>query len=268
MAVGEVYLLDLERLARYYGSGQDEFHLVHNFVFQSQPWKAEAFRSVVDEFTALLPADAWPAWMLSNHDVSRVASRYDEGGNGQARARVAAMLLLTLRGTPFVYMGDEIGQADGEVPPDRVVDVDGRDPERTPVQWDASPSAGFGGDPWLPVGSQAAEVNVAAERDDPASMLSLFRRLVWFRKGSPALHGGDYRSLPDAPGGCYAYLRGAGDERLLVALNFTGQPLQYGVDGPEQGRLELSTNPSRATGEELSLRPLRLGPDEGVIIRL
>jgi alpha-glucosidase len=268
MAVGEVYLLDLERLARYYGSGKDEFHLVHNFVFQSQPWKAEAFRAVVDEFTAMLPSDAWPAWMLSNHDVSRIATRYDEGGNGEARARVAAMLLLTLRGTPFVYMGDEIGQADGEIPPDRVVDVDGRDPERTPVQWDGSSTAGFGGDPWLPVGAQAAEVNVAAQRDDPRSMLSLYRRLIWYRKGSDALRDGDYHSLPDAPGGCFAYLRSAGDERLLVALNFTGQPLEYQVGGPSQGRLELTTAPDRPTGEAIDLQPLRLGPDEGVVVRL
>ena len=173
MAVGEVYLLDLERLARYYGSGKDEFHLVHNFVFQSQPWKAEAFRAVVDEFTAMLPSDAWPAWMLSNHDVSRIATRYDEGGNGEARARVAAMLLLTLRGTPFVYMGDEIGQADGEIA-DRVVDVDGRDPERTPVQWDMSPPAGGG--PWLPVGAQAAE-STWPPSATTRSMLSLYRRL-------------------------------------------------------------------------------------------
>ena len=269
MAVGEVYLLDLERLARYYGSGEDEFHLAHNFVFLTQPWKAEALRSVVDEFNGLLPPDAWPAWMLGDHDISRIASRYDEGGNGQARARVAAMLLLTLRGTPFLYMGDEIGQADGEIPPDRVVDVDGRDPERTPVQWDATPGAGFtAGDPWLPAGPETARVNVAAQRDDPASMLSLYRRLIWYRKGSTALHGGGYRSLPDVPGGCYAYARTAGDERLLVALNFTGESLAYQVGEADRGRLELSTNPSRPTGEELSLRPLRLGPDEGVVVRL
>jgi alpha-glucosidase len=178
------------------------------------------------------------------------------------------MMLLTLRGTPFIYMGDEIGQADGEVPPDRVVDVDGRDPERTPVQWDASPGAGFGGDPWLPVGSAAAEVNVAAQRDDPASMLSLYRRLIWYRKGSPALRGGDYRSLHDTPDGLYAYVRSTGDERLLVALNFTGQPLEYQVDGSAQGRLELSTDPARSTGEEIGLAPLRLGPDEGAVVRL
>ena len=109
---------------------------------------------------------------------------------------------------------------------------------------------------------------MAVQRDDPASMLSLFRRLVWFRKGSPALRGGDYRSLPDTPGGCYAYLRAASDERLLVALNFTGEALEYRVQERDRGRLELSTDPSRATGEELSLRPLRLAPDEGVVVRL
>jgi len=270
MAVGEVYLLDLVKLARYYGSGQDEFHLAHNFVFLTQPWKAEAFHAVVDEFGGLLPADAWPAWMLGDHDVSRIASRYDEGGNGQARARVAAMMLLTLRGTPFVYAGDEIGMTDGEVPADRVVDVDGRDPQRTPMQWDGSPGAGFStGDPWLPVGTSAATVNVAAQRDDPASMLCHYRRLIWYRKGSAALRAGGYRSLPDAPDGCYAYLRTAGDERLLVALNFTGQPLEYRAGlGTDRGRLELATDPDRRAGEEVGLDPLRLGPDEGVVLRL
>ena len=99
-------------------------------------------------------------------------------------------------------------------------------------------------------------------------MLSLYRRLIWSRKASPALRASDYGSLHDTPGGLYAYVRSAGDERLLVALNFTGQPLEYRVDGPTQGRLELSTDPSRPTGEEIDLAPLRLGPDEGAIVRL
>jgi glycosidase len=99
-------------------------------------------------------------------------------------------------------------------------------------------------------------------------MFSLYRRLIWYRRGSPALNGGGYRSLPDTPGGCYAYARSAGDERLLVALNFTGEPLEYQVGEADRGRLELSTDPSRTTGEQLSLRPLRLGPDEGVVVRL
>jgi alpha-glucosidase len=267
MAVGEVYLLDLKQVARYYGSGQDELHLAHNFVFITQPWKAQAFRSVVDEFTSLLPSDAWPAWMLGDHDVPRIASRYDEDGNGQARARVAAMLLLTLRGTPFIYAGDEIGMEDGRVPPDQVVDVDGRDPQRTPMRWDGSAKGDFtSGRPWLPVEPDAAG-NVAAQRDDPTSLLGLHRRLIWYRKGSGALRGGDYRTLYDTPDGCYAYLRSAGKERLLVALNFVGQSVAWPLAGVDSGRLELSTDPDRQAAE-VDLRPLRLGPDEGVIIRL
>ena len=286
MAVGEVYLLDLRKLARYYGSGRDELDLAHNFVFLHQPWKPEAFRSVVDEYAALLPADAWPAQFLGNHDHSRVASRYDEGGNGPARARVGAMMVLTLRGTPFLYYGEELGMLDGEVPPDRVVDVDGRDPERTPMQWDASPGAGFsipGGvsfgpaapgagpvEPWLPVAASAERINVAAERDDPASMLSLYRRLIWYRKGSAALRWGSYRSLPDVPESLYAFVREAPEERLLVALNFAGAPVRWPA-GPDLGggsaSVELSTDPARQPGP-VQLADLVVGPDEGVVLRL
>jgi alpha-glucosidase len=284
IAAGEVYLLDLRKLARYYGSGRDELHLAHNFVFLHQPWKPEAFRSVVDEFESLLPAEAWPAHFLGNHDHSRVASRYDEGGNGLARARVGAMMLLTLRGTPFLYCGEEIGMTDGPIPPDRVVDVDGRDPERTPMQWDASPGAGFTtGEPWLPIAPSADRVNVAAERDDPTSMLSLYRRLIWYRKDSPALHRGSYRSLSDVPAGLYAYVReaapeGSGEpqggapvdqERLLVALNFSDDPVEWPArpDLPEDGHLELSTDPGRQPGP-VRLAGLPIGADEGVIVRL
>ena len=280
MAVGEVYLLDLRKLARYYGSGRDELHLAHNFVFLHQPWKPEAFRSVVDDYAALLPADAWPAQFLGNHDHSRVATRYDEGGNGPARARVGAMMVLTLRGTPFVYYGEELGMADAEIPPDRVVDVDGRDPERTPMQWDATPGAGFSppgsAPPWLPIGANADRVNVTVERDDPASMLSLYRRLIWYRKGSAALRWGTYRSLPDAPESLYAFLREAPEERLLVVLNFGGAPVRWpaelpGLDraGGDRGTaaLELSTDPGRQPGA-VRLDDLVVGPDEGLVVRL
>jgi alpha-glucosidase len=277
MAVGEVYLLDLRKLARYYGSGRDELHLAHNFVFLHQPWKPEAFRSVVDEYAALLPADAWPAQFLGNHDHSRVASRYDEGGNGQARARVGAMMVLTLRGTPFLYYGEELGMSDGEIPPDRVVDVDGRDPERTPMQWDASPGAGFslpGGagptvEPWLPLAAGADQVNVAVERGDPASMLSLYRRLIWYRKGSAALRWGGYRSLPEVPDSLYAFVREASEERLLVVLNFGGAPVRWPAESDvgDSATVELSTDPAREPGP-VRLPDLVIAGDEGLILRL
>jgi alpha-glucosidase len=265
MAVGEVYLLDPEVVARYYGAG-DELHLAFNFMFLWQPWNAEAFRTEADRWQTLLPEGAWPDYTLSNHDISRHATRYGSGG----RARVAAMMLLTLRGTPFVYYGEELGMTDGEIPPDRAVDIDGRDPERTPMQWDGSRNAGFSeGDPWLPVAASAARgVSVAAERDDPRSMLSLYRRLIWYRRGSAALRQGSYRSL-DTPEGIFAYLREAGDERLLVALNFGDRPRAFTPETSlgDQGDLELAGDPDRPAGP-VSLRPLELAGDDCVVLRL
>ena len=293
MAVGEVWILVPERVARYYGDANDELHLAFNFAFLRQPWVASSFREAADLFESLLPEGAWPDYTLSNHDVHRARSRYDSdpgsgrGPVGQARARVAAMMLLTLRGTPFMYFGEEIGQADAEIPPDRALDVEGRDPERAPMQWALGRGAGFTtGDPWLPIGSEAPLVNVAAQRDDPASMLSLYRRLIWHRKGSAPLLHGSYRSLA-APEGVFAYLREVPGESLLVALNFTDGKVRFeavaavaggaavgraaggpAADPPMSGTLELSTDSARPANVQVSLRLLTLGPNEGVVVRL
>ena len=268
MAVGEVYLLDMPKLVSYYGRG-DELDLCHNFVFLHQPWKADAFRAVVEEFEGLLPEGTWPDYFLNNHDHSRVVTRYDDGDNGRARARVAAMMLLTLRGTPFLYQGEELGMRDGPVPPDRIVDVDGRDPERTPMHWDASPGAGFTtGEPWLPIDPEHERVNAAAQRGDATSMLSLYRRLLQLRRGSSALRQGAYASLTSAPDGVFAYLRTTSDEQLLVALNMTSDPVRFAATPQGAGgQLELSTDPGRHIGQ-VPLAALDLGPDEGVIVRL
>ncbi|MGZ8647997.1 MAG: alpha-amylase family glycosyl hydrolase, partial [Solirubrobacteraceae bacterium] len=155
MVVGEVALQDLHRTVSYLESG-DQLHLAHNFVFVDLPWNAEAFRTSIDDFEALADRTAWPAWFLENHDKPRIASRFDDGGLGPARARAAAVMLYALRGTPFVYQGQELGLPDAEIPPERVVDVDGRDPERAPIPWRppsvAGPGAGFTtGEPWLPL---------------------------------------------------------------------------------------------------------------------
>ena len=264
MAVGEVFSIDevlphdLRRLVRYYGN-DDELHMPFNFQFLEQPWKAESFRGVVEEWERLLPEHAWPDYTLSNHDRSRAATRY-----GLDRARAAAMMLLTLRGTPFIYYGEEIGMTDVPVPPQRVVDVDGRDPERTPMQWDASANAGFTkANPWLPMASDAARVNVAVQRDDPGSLLSFYRRLLRARKDSLALRLGSYRSLP-AAGGVYVFERQADDERLYVALNFTGSERPVTLPSLDT-ELVLSTDDERTampSGSRLVLRP-----DEGVIVR-
>ena len=159
--------------------------------------------------------------------------------------------------------------ADVPVSAEHTYDVDGRDPERTPIPWDATTGAGFTtGKPWLPIGAEAGRVIVAAERDDPASMLSLYRRLIWYRKASSALRLGRYRSLATAPEGVFAFLRTAGEEQLLVALNFRSRPVALEAgEVAASGRLELSTDPHRGAGE-VDLRRLAIGPDEGVVVRL
>jgi alpha-glucosidase len=281
MAVGEVFILDPRRMARYYGGlgggPLDELHLAFNFSFLRQPWSAEAFRGAVDAFESVLPPGAWPDYTLSNHDNPRARSRYDphdraDPGRAGRRARVGMLMLLTLRGTPFLYYGEEIGQADGEVPPDSVVDVDGRDPERTPMQWDGSPGAGFTtGQPWLPIGAEAGHVNVAAQQDDPGSMLSFTRRAIWYRRGSPALRAGSFRALDLGPG-AFGFLRETADrQRTLVILEFEGRARRLdarpALSANHGARIALSTDVDRPV-EAVSLGALDVGPDEGLVIEL
>ena len=171
--VGELYL-PFERLVRYYAAG---VQMPSNMHLISTPWEPRALASLIEEYEAALPEGAWPNWVLGNHDRSRVASRV-----GAAQARVAAMLLFTLRGTPTLYYGDELGMTDVEIPPERVQDPweeAGRDPVRTPMPWSAD--GGFtSGEPWLPMGDPA--INAAAQRDDPRSMLTLHRELIALRR--------------------------------------------------------------------------------------
>ena len=266
IAVGEVYADSQRTLVEYVNSG-DELHMVHNFNLLLQPWSAESFRAVIDEFAALAEPEVWPAWCLNNHDHSRVASRYDADGRGHLRARVAAMLLLTLRGTAFLYQGEELGLRDADVPPEAAVDVDGRDPERAPLPWEppsgVGPGAGFTtGRPWLPLPPDAERLNVASQARDPESMLTLYRRLSRLHADSAALQDGTQTTL-DAGPGVLAYLREGGDERLLIGLNFASEEMPLAADAARLaagGRVVLSTaEPARE---------LVLAPDEGVVIAL
>jgi alpha-glucosidase len=257
MAVGEVNPHSLRRLVRYYGN-DDELHLSFNFGFLEQPWRAERFRSVVERWEALLPRASWPDYTLSNHDRSRAATRY-----GPDRAGLAAMMLLTLRGTPFLYYGEEIGMTDVAIPRDRILDVDGRDPERTPMQWDATANGGFTtGEPWLPMGDVARR-NVELQRTDPASLFSLYRRLMWARKKSTALRRGTYRTLP-APRGAFAYARESDDERVIVALNFTRTPMRLSL-GSGAARVLVATDHAR-DGDATDLERVSLDANAGLAL--
>jgi alpha-glucosidase len=214
--VGEVYLLDTARVARYYGTG-DELHLSFNFPPLFAPWRASTWRHEIDTAIAHLdPIGAWPTWVLSNHDRPRQRTRY---GSDEI-ARAAAVLLLTLRGTPFLYAGEELGLEDAVVPPERVVDPGGRDGCRAPLPWTREAGHGWPSEPWLPLPPHASERSVEAEEADPASVLSLYRRLIALRARSLALSVGDFAWL-DAPDGVLAWERRAGDERCVTAVNFT-----------------------------------------------
>ncbi|MBM9593837.1 alpha-amylase family glycosyl hydrolase [Roseitranquillus sediminis] len=254
--IGEAYGT-IEEVVSYYGPELGGFHLPFNFALIDALWDAAHIAALVDDYEAALPEGAWPNWVLGNHDRARIASRV-----GPAQARIAAMLLLTLRGTPTIYQGDELGLENADVPPEAVQDPWelnvpgqglGRDPVRTPMPWDASPGAGFtAGRPWLPISTQT---NVAVQAQEPASMLTLHRRLLTLRRAEPALSVGSYRTI-SAQDDVFVYERRHADRRLVVMLNFSSELRHV----RPSGRLVLSTNVDRSEFDGTLL------PDEGLVL--
>ena len=236
LLMGETPVEPVSALAAYYGDGSDELDLAINFPFISAPLEAPAMGAIVGDVEEELPDGAWPVWTGSNHDMSRLATRWS--GGDAAKARVALVLLLGLRGTPVLYQGDEIGLVDTDVPRDRLADplgvrywpaYAGRDGMRTPMPWRDGPGGGFtvpGVEPWLPFGDLAC--NVEDQRADPGSLLHLVRDLLALRRRTPDLHGGDYHPLTvDGPG--WAWRRGDGH---VVAVGMgDGTTVLEGVSG-------------------------------------
>ncbi len=250
MGVGEVFGT-AEEVGRYYGDDDGNgLHLAFNFQFIHEAehgltaWDAGALRRIVNAAEASLPAEAQPCFALGNHDRPRFISRHNADARGPERARAAVILLLGLRNTPFIYYGEEIGMEDVDIPEDRLQDLArirtiGRDPERTPMQWDASPGRGFSpAEPWLPFGDTSP--NVADQDRDPGSLLSLYRRAIWLRRNTAALLRGAYRELP-APADVFAWARVLpGEPSVAVAVN-TG-PTPREVDLPGGGTVILATD--------------------------
>jgi alpha-glucosidase len=270
MLVGEIYL-PVERLMAYYGASGKGAHLPFNFQLIGLPWNAREIAAAVERYEALLPSYAWPNWVLGNHDKSRIATRV-----GPAQARVAAMLLLTLRGTPTMYYGDEIGMYDVPIPVQQVQDPFeknvpglglGRDPERTPMQWSNDEQAGFTtGKPWLPIAGDHTTINIVLERDSPTSILTLYRRLIELRRAEPALSVGEFAPLP-GDDDLMAYIRKTDERRLLIVLNLGLKPKSFTISDLQcRGSLLLSTYLDRS--REVLADKLALRADEGAIIEL
>ena len=252
--LGETYVLSLEDMAAFYGTGEDELDLAFNFPFLHAPFEAGSLSSIVGTTERLLPPAAWPVWALSNHDHVRFATRWCD--DDERRVRCALLVLLTLRGTPVLYYGDELGMEETPIPPDAVRDVAGRDGARTPMQWSAAPGAGFTGAeaaPWLPLGDHERR-NVDEQRRDRGSVLSLCRDLIALRRKFAEAR---YEPL-ETPPGVWAWRRG---ERFAVALNLSGEPESV---GGMEGTVRIATDRARDAGDVPG--ELRLGPWEGAVV--
>src|SRR3954451_22044234 len=267
LLLGETHVPDLAILASYYGD-DDELGLAFNFPFVFASFAADVLRGIVDRTAAALPARAWPVWTLSNHDVSRAPTRWCDGD--AERARCALLLLLTLRGTPVLYYGDELGLPDTDVPVERLVDpvsvmyhpVHNRDAARTPMPWTADPGAGFtteGVEPWLPFGVLAA-YNVADQRADARSTLHFTRELLALRREHDDLRTGDFVDVGSA-GNVWTYRRG---DRLLVVLHLGPDRVSIPLPGP--GRVLLDTHRTR-DGEAAS-RSIEIEGWRGLLVEL
>ncbi len=258
LLLGETWVDGPGKMAEYYGDN-DELQLGFNFAFSFSGLEPARLATIVADTLAALPRGACPVWMGSNHDLGRFPTRWC--GGDERKIRLALLILATLPGTTVLYYGDEIGMTDVEVPMElrrdtATLDVaqgTDRDRARTPMPWDGSPGGGFSGPdvaPWLPIGEHAA-VNVAAQRDDPGSVLSLCRRLLALRRAE--LGGGvaPYEPLP-GPDGEWSYRVGS----LVVAANFTDQPAARPA---KAGEILLSTVAASTPGV--------LGPWEAVVAR-
>ncbi len=257
MLVGETFVLDVDYLLSFYGDGTDELHLAFNFPLALCGWNARFMAKVVERTLSGLPPGAAACFMFSNHDLPRHPRRF-----GEASVRPAAVLLLSLPGTPFMYMGEEIGMTGNPPPPQFLVDPGGRDGSRTPFQWDTSPNAGFcppGVQPWLPVSEDYPSVNVEVEERDEDSTLNLYRRMIAFRNSSPALRRGSYRGIL-AEDKLWLFERQAEDDAVLVAANMGDEARVVELPEPwsRQARIVICTDAlmeGNRPGEKLELPP-------------
>jgi alpha-glucosidase len=271
VTIGECdYYLDNEELSKYYGSN-DLIDLPGNFKLLYKPFIASSIKQFVDSYLGYLSDEMWPNWVIGNHDRPRITSKL-----GEEKARLAALLLLTLRGTPFMYYGDEIGMHDVIIPADQVQDPwektepgKGRDRCRTPMQWSTDDNAGFSSPNvklWLPVSNDYKTINVEQQKNNPSSFLNLYRELITYRKIHTSLLAGNYQSEGDVPDGIYYYRRELQDDKHSIVLNFTAEEKEVSLKDSKNPLIILSTFMDQKT--KIADQKLFLRPYEGVLIKI
>jgi alpha-glucosidase len=266
LTVGEIHIFDLPEWASYYGENFDQLNMPFNFHLMTAEWDVPSLRATIEAVLWNVPVGGWTNWTLGNHDEIRLATRLPDG-----HERLAALLLLTLRGTPFLYYGDEIGMRQVAVSTDQARDPWGynvewlsRDGARTPMQWTDGPNAGFtgvGSSPWLPVGPEHVTVNVEKQLSDPGSTLNLYRRLLALRKAHASLRVGSFLSHPSSTEDVFAYRRESDAETMTVVLNFSNEERMIDVG---RGELVFSTADPDRKGR--CRDGVGLAPREGIVI--
>ena len=274
MSVGELFASDPLGATRLSAPG----HMVFDWNLIGQPWKAKAFAAATEKHERMFGQDLWPTLVMSNHDQPRQASRLApdaDAATSDAVARAAASLLLTLRGTPFIYYGEEIGARSVPIPWEEIVDPPAkrggrlirrlvpwwnRDQARSPMPWGGGPNGGFTtGRPWIRMAPDADTRTVASEDADPSSVLNVYRRLLWLRRRHPALQVGAYRRLPSRSDDVFAFERSTDGETIIVAVNFSATPRSLRIRTVKRWKTLFDTHePAQAEvvgGDELTLRP-------------
>jgi alpha-glucosidase len=283
--VGEIFTQDAETAAAYQGNGTDELHLAFNMEMLYLKWDAQALARAIERWYAALPEKGWPNFTLSNHDQPRHGSRFASGkaDTDFARKQIAAMLLLSLRGTPFIYYGEEIGMVNAKVPKNELVDPTGitfwplpmgRDGERTPMQWADIDGAGFtapGVRPWMRLGGDVETVNARNAMRNPESLWHWYRKLVALRKNTPELSSGAFSFIEKGERGVISFARTAGAdgaaaprETILCVLNFSDGQRKIAL--PDKARVLLGNR--RHENESLESGTIVLAPTEALLVNL
>ncbi|MFW5887940.1 MAG: alpha-amylase family glycosyl hydrolase [Bacteriovoracia bacterium] len=276
LLIGEIYL-PVEKMVQYYGKNLDECHMPYNFNLILMDWDPGQIKTFIDHYLNLLPKGATPNWVLGNHDKPRVASRI-----GTAQAKVAAILLFTLPGVPTIYYGEEIGMENVHIPPNmckdppavqrpELADLVGRDPFRTPMQWNDKTNAGFcssSQEPWLPIADNYKEVNVEKQVDEFGTFYSIYKKLIALKHSDPRLLYGDFKWIEINNPDLMVFERRFKQKRMLVVCNFSDKEHKLDLSSIKmQGMIIMSVNLERRQGIE-KLDNLTITPNEAMIINL
>jgi alpha-glucosidase len=279
VSIGEIYTMppgNASNAAKYLANGDDGLHLAFDFSLIFSNWNAHMYYKCISRWYDCLPESSWPCQVLSNHDLFRNTDRFPWRINKEEKARVSAVLLITLKGTPFIYYGEEIGMHNTRIRKRDIQDpvgkrfwpvFSGRDKARTPMQWNEGINGGFTmGEPWLPINRDVKTRNVKMQEGESSSILNLYRRLIKLRKEYPSLHLGEWIPVTNGKSGVLAYFRTIDNERMLVVLNFTGKTKSLTLPDHTYGTVLLSVH--RSAGEYFYFQKLQVFPFEATVFQV